>query len=102
MDQYSYNWPVRDAVSGKVAVTQALALGLGSMFNHARDQNVGFRRDGEKEVIVYRTLRDVQAGEELCISYGAHLWFEEVDAGREEVGEWDEELPLEAIRVDKD
>ena len=99
MDQYSYNWPVKDEVSGKVVVTQALALGLGSMFNHARKQNVGFQRDGERAVIVYRTLRDVLAGEELCISYGAHLWFEEVDAGWKAEGE---ELPLEAIWVDKD
>lgn len=33
-------------------------------------------------MVVYRTLRDVEAGEELCISYGApgQLTFEDVEA----------------------
>ncbi|OCT54914.1 hypothetical protein CLCR_03210 [Cladophialophora carrionii] len=63
-------------------MTQALALGLGSMFNHStRDQNVGWIRNTETEVIVYTTLRDIKAGEELCISYGsARLWFPDADA----------------------
>ncbi|OAP56918.1 hypothetical protein AYL99_09030 [Fonsecaea erecta] len=66
-------------------MTQALALGLGSMFNHStRDQNVGWKRNTETEVIVYTALRDIKAGEELCISYGSvRLWFEDVDANAE-------------------
>jgi len=62
-------------------MTQALALGLGSMFNHStRTQNVGWKRDTETDCIVYTALRDIQVGEELCISYGsARLWFEDVD-----------------------
>lgn len=61
--------------------TQAVVLGLGSMFNHSsQDQNVGWKRDLKREVIVYRTLRDVQQGEELCISYGDHLTFVDADA----------------------
>jgi SET domain-containing protein len=63
-------------------MTQALALGLGSMFNHStRDQNVGWTRNTETDVIVYTALRDIKAGQELCISYGsARLWFEDTDA----------------------
>lgn len=59
-----------------------MALGLGSMFNHStRAQNVGWKRNPELEVIVYTALRDIKAGEELCISYGhARLWFEDADA----------------------
>ena len=62
-------------------MTQALALGLGSMFNHStREQNVGWIRNTETDVIVYTTLRNVKAGEELCISYGsARLWFPDAD-----------------------
>ena len=64
-------------------MTQALALGLGSMFNHStRDQNVGWIRNTETDVIVYTALRHIKAGEELCISYGsARLWFPDADAG---------------------
>ena len=63
-------------------MTQALALGLGSMFNHSTVfQNVGWMRNNETEVIVYTALRDIKAGEELCISYGsARVWFEDAEA----------------------
>ena len=62
-------------------MTQALALGLGSMFNHSIiAQNVGWKRNTETDVIVYTALRDITAGEELCISYGsARLWFDDLD-----------------------
>lgn len=50
-------------------MTQAVVLGLGSMFNHsAQFQNVGWERDLVKEVVVYKALRDIQPGEELCES----------------------------------
>lgn len=63
-------------------MTQALALGLGSMFNHStRAQNVGWKRNTDIDVIIYTALRDIKAGEELCISYGsARLWFKDADA----------------------
>lgn len=60
------------------------------MFNHStRDQNVGWKRNTETDVIVYTALRDIKAGEELCISYGsARLWFEDVDATEgQEIGD---------------
>lgn len=51
------------------------------MFNHSRHaQNVGWERDVERLNIVYRALRDVKAGEELCISYGDRLTFEDAEA----------------------
>lgn len=92
LDEYTYRW--RDGY--------ALALGLGSMFNHSRRPNVGFVRDFEDQVIRYVTLRDVQPGEELCISYGTHLWFE--DASEEEqqatAGESDQESSEEEAWLD--
>ena len=62
-------------------MTQALALGLGSMFNHStKAQNVRWSRNIEQDYIVYTSLRDIEAGEELCISYGSRaLWFEDVE-----------------------
>nr|POE52088.1 set domain-containing protein 7 [Quercus suber] len=98
---YTYNWPVPQTAAagdsvGKtnndndndndnrarqpLAKSQALVLGLGSLFNHSRfGQNVVWTRDVQNALIVYRALRDVEAGEELCISYGDHLTFEDVD-----------------------
>ena len=54
-------------MSGRIRTTQAIILGLGSMFNHSRlGQNVGWERDVEGLVVRYRALRDIAAGEELC------------------------------------
>ncbi|KAJ1935736.1 hypothetical protein GGF37_005879 [Kickxella alabastrina] len=77
LDHYTYCW--KD--SG-----YALALGLGSMFNHEAfgHENVGFTRDMSRSLIRYTALRDIGAGEELCICYGPNVWFDavsEVQAG---------------------
>lgn len=59
---------------------QAIVFGLGSMFNHsAIRQNIGWKRDLEAGVIVYSALRDIEQGEELLISYGHYLTFEDVE-----------------------
>jgi len=54
------------------------------MFNHAttRGQNVGWTRDLANELVVYRALRAIRRGEELCISYGDHLTFVDADGAR--------------------
>ena len=50
------------------------------MFNHSRDeQNVVWARDVERQLVVFRAARYIHAGEELCISYGSRLWFEDTD-----------------------
>ena len=50
------------------------------MFNHStHNQNVGWKRDLDDELIIYRALRDIPEGEELCISYGDHLTFVDAD-----------------------
>lgn len=78
---YTYNWPICTA-DGRSQMTQAVIFGLGSMFNHARDQNVGWNRDVERLLVTYQTLRDVKVGEELCISYGDRLTFKDADASK--------------------
>ncbi|CAO3692845.1 unnamed protein product [Rhizopus stolonifer] len=82
LDHYTYCWP---------GGGYALALGLGSMFNHDNKPNIGFIRDKTNQLIRYTALRDIEAEEELCISYGSHLWFDTQE--EEEVSE-DEQEPL--------
>ncbi|BFZ61802.1 hypothetical protein YB2330_002878 [Saitoella coloradoensis] len=74
LDHYTYTWPYEGRPS------QAVVLGLGSMFNHHRNPNVGWTRDLEQICVRYQTLRDIEVGEELCISYGSKLWFVDTDA----------------------
>ncbi|KAF2100643.1 SET domain-containing protein [Rhizodiscina lignyota] len=76
---YTYNWPIKTR-DGKTEKLQAVIFGLGSMFNHSREQNVAWTRDIDHLIITYRALRDIEVGEELCISYGDHLTFVDADA----------------------
>ncbi|KAL2037427.1 hypothetical protein N7G274_009912 [Stereocaulon virgatum] len=79
------NRPIKNSNAGVVSRTQAVALGLGSLFKHSTlDQNVEWKRDVKDQCIVYRALRDIKAGEELCIDYG-RLWF--ADADEEKLGQ---------------
>jgi len=68
------------------------------MFNHSthpKRLNVSWIRDVPGEIITYTTLRDISIGEELCISYGARLTFEDVEE-RERADERRKEEELEA------
>jgi len=66
-------------------MAQAVVFGLGSMFNHTRVQNVGWIRDLHLRVIVYKALRRINPGEELCISYGDRLTFKDSDVKKEDI-----------------
>jgi len=54
---------------GKPEVRQAVVFGLGSMFNHSADPNVVWQRDLGRLIVVYTAERDIQEGEELCLSF---------------------------------
>ena len=80
---WPYTPPSSEVHTKAPTKTQAIILGLGSMFNHSNiNQNVVWIRDLEKSTVTYKTLRDIKQGEELCISYGDRLTF--VDTEMEE------------------
>ncbi|CAE8646693.1 unnamed protein product [Polarella glacialis] len=58
-----------------------IALGLGSIFNHDEDPNLGYRSasttgclKAQQVMKCYYARRDITAGEELFISYGPGWW----------------------------
>ena len=58
----------------------ALALGYGSLYNHATAPNLDFELDYDFEQVKFTALRQIGAGEELLINYMAGderegLWF---------------------------
>ncbi|EJC98874.1 uncharacterized protein FOMMEDRAFT_128553 [Fomitiporia mediterranea MF3/22] len=61
----------------------ALALGLGSLFNHSDEPNVSFSVDSVNEKIRFTTARDIDLDEELCIFYGHNLWLTPVGSSNE-------------------
>lgn len=65
---YTFCWP---------GGGQAVALGLtGSMWNHRSPPNVGFVRDAALRTITFSAVEPIALGEECCIDYGRHLWFD--------------------------
>ncbi len=52
----------------------AMVLGFGSIYNHSFDNNAQYLFDEEKNVFVYQSTRDIQPGEQICISYGEKWW----------------------------
>ena len=73
LDSYTFVW--EKSTSGN---TMALALGLGSLFNHhPTSANISYELDKTTRSIRYRTVRQIQKGEELCICYGVgRMWWE--------------------------
>lgn len=72
------------------------------MFNHStQNQNVGWERDIKNQLITYKALRDIEEGEELCISYGSRLTFEDADKPVP-VDEGDGSQMLLGLRLDGD
>jgi SET domain-containing protein len=55
-----------------------LALGYGSLFNHSRSPNVDYRI-GSDSIVYSSGHKPIPQNEELCISYGGNLWFDDAD-----------------------
>ncbi|PPK85393.1 hypothetical protein CLV84_2289 [Neolewinella xylanilytica] len=57
----------------------AIALGYGSLYNHASPGNLDFEMDYDFEQIRFSAARQIRSGEELVIDYvvggGETLWF---------------------------
>lgn len=61
IDRYVYNFG-----KGK----EALALGVGSLFNHSKDENLHIRRRSRELELDFIACRAIKRGEELTINYG--------------------------------
>jgi hypothetical protein len=62
--------------------TLALALGFGSLYNHAVYSNAAYVLDREAKTITFFALEDIKPGTEICINYAGERgqefkeWFE--------------------------
>lgn len=62
--------------------TLALALGFGSLYNHAVHSNAAYSLDRENKTMQYYALEEIKPGTEICINYGGESgkeykeWFE--------------------------
>jgi SET domain-containing protein len=62
--------------------TLAIALGFGSLYNHAMYSNAAYALDQNTRTMSYYALQDIPAGTEICINYAGETgqefkeWFE--------------------------
>jgi len=71
---YYFNW-------GEKLNKVAIALGYGSLYNHSFRPNAVYEKDFSRNLLVFRSLSDIQAGEEITVNYNGiptdkrPLWF---------------------------
>lgn len=71
---YTYGW-------GEGLEDSAIALGFGSLYNHAYRPNAMYKRLHDDMMIMYVALRDIAVGEEITVNYNGQpedlspLWF---------------------------
>jgi len=85
----------------------AIALGIGSLFNHDRFPNVGWVRLYEENIIRFTALQKIEIGEELCISYGpsslVSTWLHINNDNNDESSEVDDDSNfLSQLAIEKD
>lgn len=51
-----------------------LALGYGSIYNHAELPNATYYYDPDEDILIFQAARSIKAGEEILVSYG-EKWF---------------------------
>jgi uncharacterized protein len=79
-----FNWERLASLQG----TSAIALGYGSMYNHANPANMRYASDFAGKAIVFIAIRAIKRGEELTINYNGKggvpvsvddIWFKVCD-----------------------
>lgn len=51
-----------------------IVLGYGSMYNHSKTPNITYEYDNETDLMYYKAIRNIRAGEELFLDYGGSWW----------------------------
>ena len=75
LDDYYFDW-------GEDGEWFAVALGYGSLYNHAYEPNADYEMDFANETIDIYAVRDIAPGEEIFVNYNgapgnrSKVWFE--------------------------
>lgn len=70
--EYYFEWK-KDSI--------AIALGYGSLYNHSEHPNAKFEPDYKNQYIIFKSTKEIPAGEEILVDYHAgnpdeKVWFE--------------------------
>jgi SET domain-containing protein len=93
-DTYMQHTILEHYLFNSSAGNKMLALGDGSLFNHSSKPNVDYRVDGDADECVryYAGHSPIAKGQELCISYGATLWFDDADGSGDSSSDEDQDF----------
>lgn len=72
LDDYVFNLETKEE-NGDSDV-YSLVLGWGSLFNHSNEHNTEYWHDTDRDLIVFHTIRAVDAGQQLFVNYGGDWW----------------------------
>jgi uncharacterized protein len=86
LDDYQFAW-------GEDEKEGAICFGYGSLYNHHPDPNAEFDMDYAHRWIVFKALRDIKKGEEICTSY-------EWEVGDPKTPEWYKKMQTEHEKKD--
>ena len=64
IQEYAFSW--------KFGISQipSIVMGYGGVYNHSDNNNLEYYSDNAKNVMVYKSNRDINKGEELFVNYG--------------------------------
>ena len=68
-DKRVFDWAV---LAGAPPASSALALGYGSMYNHANPANMRYEADAPSRLMRFIAVRDIDADQELTINYNGY------------------------------
>ncbi len=74
MNDYVYSMDSEEGDSKEESEYYSFPLGWGSIFNHSDKHNTEYWHDEARDLIIFHTIKDVSAGEQLFINYGKDWW----------------------------
>jgi SET domain-containing protein len=66
LTHYQFSW-------GENEDQGAICFGYGSLYNHSHYPNAEFDTDMEERKIIFKAIKDILKGEEICIDYNWEL-----------------------------
>ena len=63
---YRYVWAKR---RGDTPIGFCIALGFGSIYNHSKEENIGWEINEKERIITFTAIKDIKKNEELLFDY---------------------------------
>lgn len=65
LGKYIYEWSNKN--------NGAIILGYGSIYNHSYKPNAEYVRDFENNLLIYKAIKNISAGEEITVNYNGEI-----------------------------